>query len=388
MSSFFLTCDVAKTGPFEKFHAEDALLKSHSNIFYSSEEYTTYFDGNITVSGHVLVSNQIDTTPHYNEVVTRAYVDSYTSKYATTHDVEIIANVDYDDISNIITIVNSNWSIIENVANVATTDYVTYSLNSLTSNINFGRLSEIANVDYVDSQINEIFDIHSGNIANVYYVDSSISFLKSNINHGDLSNIANISYIDNLLSSIDLTSLGNVANIAYVDNKVVNISNLPDIYLETVYSDYLEVRLSSDRSLFKIFSPASNIFEVNASGDCTATTFTSISDKNLKNSIKIIENSQEILNNINGYTFKWNHDDSNDDIQYGFIAQEIEQVLPSLVKTNSSNIKSVDYAKICAILVQDNKNKHLQIQNLQKEVDDIKTKLDFIYNTTFIQSGV
>jgi len=83
------------------------------------------------------------------------------------------------------------------------------------------------------------------------------------------------------------------------------------------------------------------------SGQITAVDFNSTSDINLKTDIKDLNNSINILKKISPVSFKWKDDKR---ISYGVIAQEIENILPELVK-ETDGIKSVSYIPIIAFLI-------------------------------------
>jgi len=108
---------------------------------------------------------------------------------------------------------------------------------------------------------------------------------------------------------------------------------------------------------------------VSCSGDITANT----SDARLKDVIGIIENPLEKLSKINGYDFTWNEtakslEDNtfDDEPQIGVMAQEIEEVLPSVVKPSAfEGYNTVQYEKIVPLLIE-------SIKELQKEVESLK----------------
>jgi hypothetical protein len=92
--------------------------------------------------------------------------------------------------------------------------------------------------------------------------------------------------------------------------------------------------------------------------------YTKSSDKRLKENINKICNPLEIINNINGVTYNM-IDDKNKKNRFGYIAQDLEQVLPNLVSENpQTNYKHVDYTEMIPILsegikqmINENKNK-------------------------------
>ena len=97
-----------------------------------------------------------------------------------------------------------------------------------------------------------------------------------------------------------------------------------------------------------------------SSGEVTAVDFNSTSDFNLKTNIQTVENSLEIVNNLRGVSFEWKE---NGKKSYGVIAQELEEVLPELVKGNDP--KTVSYSGIIGVLIE-------AVKELKKEVEELK----------------
>lgn len=87
------------------------------------------------------------------------------------------------------------------------------------------------------------------------------------------------------------------------------------------------------------------------------------SDINLKKDINTLENCYDIVSNLNPVEFKWikNNKDS-----VGFIAQEVEQVIPSIVNTQDK-YKVLEETKIIAYLIG-------AIQELDKELKELESE--------------
>ena len=94
------------------------------------------------------------------------------------------------------------------------------------------------------------------------------------------------------------------------------------------------------------------------------------SDERYKDNVTPIENPNEKLKQIGGYTFDWNdkHEVFKGQHDVGVIAQEIEKVLPEIVETRESGYKAVKYEKIVALLIESNKE-------LIKRVEELESKL-------------
>jgi len=112
---------------------------------------------------------------------------------------------------------------------------------------------------------------------------------------------------------------------------------------------------------------------IRATGEITAFY---VSDKRLKTDIKNFK-ALDILDKINIKTFKWNdrakqlNKFKSDTIQYGVIAQELEEVLPELVHSIYDKYKGVDYTQLNIISIQ-------AIKELKQEVNKLKEQLNGI----------
>ena len=102
----------------------------------------------------------------------------------------------------------------------------------------------------------------------------------------------------------------------------------------------------------------------------------SSSDKYLKTEIQDFTASS-LLNKMNPKTFKWNSTatelNKNKDSEsqnFGLIAQELEEVAPSLVKDMyNGKYKGIDYEQIISVLVQGWKEQQERINKLEKYID-------------------
>jgi hypothetical protein len=84
-----------------------------------------------------------------------------------------------------------------------------------------------------------------------------------------------------------------------------------------------------------------------SSGEVTAVDFNSTSDFNLKTNIQTVDNALDIVDNLRGVSFEWKE---NGKKSYGVIAQELEKVLPELVKGDDP--KTVSYSGIIGVLIE------------------------------------
>lgn len=99
------------------------------------------------------------------------------------------------------------------------------------------------------------------------------------------------------------------------------------------------------------------------------------SDKKYKKEIKPIENAIEKIKKIEGKTYFWDRD-KNKDMELdggghsGFIAQELEKVLPHLVVTDGNGNKAVNYIELMPYLVEAIKEQQTQINDLKSQIAD------------------
>ena len=106
-----------------------------------------------------------------------------------------------------------------------------------------------------------------------------------------------------------------------------------------------------------------------ANGNATLTgSLTQNSDISLKKNISTLSNSLGIVLKLRGVSFQWKDENREKEKQLGFIAQEVEQVIPEIVKTDENGIKSVGYANIVPVLVE-------AIKELTARVTELEAKL-------------
>ena len=135
----------------------------------------------------------------------------------------------------------------------------------------------------------------------------------------------------------------------------------------------IESKVSDKDMLFKGNDGGSGItaLTLDMSGAGAATfnnDVTAFSDKRLKTDIKNIDNALSKVMKMQGVYYKRN-DIENAKEQVGVLAQDMEEVLPQVVLTADDEIKtkSVDYGKICSVLIE-------SIKELKAEIDQLKGK--------------
>ncbi|MFD3275889.1 tail fiber domain-containing protein [Aquirufa echingensis] len=114
-------------------------------------------------------------------------------------------------------------------------------------------------------------------------------------------------------------------------------------------------------------------------GDIIANSIAGSSDIRFKKDISPIENPLAKVMQLRGVNFNWNTSAFpqrmfSEKRTMGFIAQEVEKVVPEIVQTENTaeGFKSVQYDKIVALLVEAVKAQQKQIQQLKREVKKLK----------------
>jgi len=116
-------------------------------------------------------------------------------------------------------------------------------------------------------------------------------------------------------------------------------------------------------------------------GDIIANSIAGSSDARFKTNISPIENPLQKVLQLRGVNFDWKTTEFptrsfSENRSVGFIAQEVEKVLPEVVQTekNTEGYKSVQYDKVVALLVEAIKEQQKQIDSLKAELKKQRTK--------------
>ncbi len=117
-----------------------------------------------------------------------------------------------------------------------------------------------------------------------------------------------------------------------------------------------------------IESDGGSLYIRNSSGDyknINALSFTTSSSRRWKENIKPIENALTTVQKLNGVTFNWKDKNIKNDI--GFIAEEVNDLLPTIVgKGENGSIEGLEYGKVTALLVEAIKELNQKIDKLSK----------------------
>jgi hypothetical protein len=157
-----------------------------------------------------------------------------------------------------------------------------------------------------------------------------------------------------------LEVVSNGASSATFKSTGVGIGTTPSYRLDVSGS----ARITGSLAVGNI-APSATAGRIDAENDVVAF---STSDMRFKTNITPISNALEKITQIGGYEFDWIpnqelHGFEGHDV--GVIAQEIEKVLPEVVKERDNGYKAVKYEKIVPLLIE-------AIKEQQKQIDELK----------------
>ena len=103
----------------------------------------------------------------------------------------------------------------------------------------------------------------------------------------------------------------------------------------------------------------------------------------MKHGVETLKNSLETIMKLDAVEYDWN--DNLRDYDYfksqqklhtiGLIAQNVRMYYPEVIKMNTDGYYTIDYSKLNAVLVEAIKEQSIFIEDIDKELDYIETKL-------------
>lgn len=115
------------------------------------------------------------------------------------------------------------------------------------------------------------------------------------------------------------------------------------------------------------------INQLNVIGVATATDFNSTSDIHLKTNIKSIDDPLAKVIQLNGVSFDWKHMNQS---SAGVIAQDVEKVLPEIVKEAEDGYKTLNYNGLIGLLIEAVKEQNETIKSLEQKINNLEERLN------------
>lgn len=189
----------------------------------------------------------------------------------------------------------------------------------------------------------------------VYFRDGGVS--KWVFGNGVITGDASITLNSAGNFKADTANSGNIyldaaGGLIYLQNNAVGGDFAINATFDIATNDTLKIKTGST-TLNTTFSGD----DLTVQGDIT-----SVSDVRTKENITTIEHGLEIVESLRGVRY---NKIGNEDVHVGVIAQEVEEVLPEVVKTDDEGMKSVDYGKMVGVLIE-------AIKDLKAELDELK----------------
>lgn len=143
-----------------------------------------------------------------------------------------------------------------------------------------------------------------------------------------------------------------------------------------IYGDFLSKQVIINGSAVNL-SRGLKFFVNGAAGGTLS--WSAISDRRLKTDITTISDALNKVLKLNGVNFHWKDTTQGTALQMGFIAQDVEKVVPEVVThTKESDTYSMQYAPVTALLVEAMKEQQKTIEQLKKENEELRKQVQEI----------
>jgi hypothetical protein len=113
-------------------------------------------------------------------------------------------------------------------------------------------------------------------------------------------------------------------------------------------------------------------YKLEVVGDVGADAYYYRSDIRLKENVSEIKDALEKILKLQGVNFFWKESGEK---SIGLIAQDVEKIFPELVNTDNSGMKSIDYGRLTAVLIEGIKEQQKEIDLLKQEIKNLKIQI-------------
>jgi hypothetical protein len=289
-----------------------------------------------TVKGSPLTNSEVD--GNFSNINTEVGV-VYNTANTINSNVGVLSNLTTSAKANLVAAINEIAS--ESTSNVTITAGSISNISGSNINITSGTVAGtvITNSTYQGNTIAVAY----GGTGNVTFTSGAL--LKGN----GTGAVQNASAAD-IVGQIGATAVQVASSITVADDTSTNATR----YI--VFVDATSGTVTENVSSSKLtFNPSTGLL--------TSTDYNSSSDISLKQDFEPITNSLEIISKLNGFGFTWK--DSKEK-SYGLSAQEVEQIIPEIVRTRSDGFKGINYMNLTAFLIEAIKDLKQEIQELKK----------------------
>jgi len=224
---------------------------------------------------------------------------------------------------------------------------------------------------------------------------------------GGTNRKSTIDRVATLFAGTGMTATSAVMNVNGGDGITANSDDIAITPLQTtissVYNTALKIgRASGDTYIdmgtaddnIDFYAGATKIIDLTTTGIEVTGTFVStgtvtgagvllVSDQHYKKNITPVTGALEKLSKLNPVNYDWREDEFkekgfDDKKQWGFIAQEIEKVMPELVHEDKNGYQSLNYNGVIPLLTKAMQEQQTEMEKQQKEIDQLKAQLQSI----------
>jgi len=355
-SSSLATSISASKAEYTSFSASAVAIfaTTGSNTFSGSQN----IKGDITASGNLYVSGTIYTYELHTIIESSSIIKTSGSTFIG------------DEQTDILTITGSLLQTGSTSFSELTGSLFAFSssLNSRIGTVSVGTLS--ASIYQTDATQSNNITIVSASAWGAYTSASSYSgSFYTTINNTTASVLINSqsawgafqsasSYSGSFYTTINIV----IGNVTTAQNSANGAYASASAYSSSAYTTYAKLGVINTFTQNQIISGSLSV-----TGDVTAY---ATSDERLKDNIELISNPIQKVQQLRGVEFDWNdksmfkagkHD-------YGVIAQDVQKVLPELVKESHTGYLGVDYDKIIGLLIEVVKEQEKRIKDLENKV--------------------
>jgi hypothetical protein len=144
----------------------------------------------------------------------------------------------------------------------------------------------------------------------------------------------------------------------------------------------LDVRAdaNSGAAYVSMGSPGPSTYNLWVNGAVGAGSFTSVSDARLKKDVQTLTNAVSAVTRLRGVSFDWRQEEFPARVldnrhHLGFIAQEVEKVLPGVVSKDTDGFRSVAYTEVIPLLVEAIKEQQTEIAARTERIQALESRL-------------
>jgi hypothetical protein len=337
--------------------------------FQSASSYSGSFATRLAAAE--AFSSSLDTTFATDASVTAlsSSVKAVTDTFATSASVASATATSISTLSGSVKAVTDTFATSASVASATATSISTLSGSVKAVTDTFATSASVASatatsISTISGSVKTVTDAISGRVTTLEGKDISITLTGDVTGTGTITDLANVSFATTIAANSVALSTDTTGDYvaSLVQGTGVTITNNSGEGATPTISIGQAVATNS----------AVSFASVSATGDIVAF---SGSDRRLKNNIVNISDALNKVKQLNGVTWEWN-EDANEVTKTapstGLIAQEVQAVLPEVVKEREDGYLGIDYSKMVGLLVEAIKEQQTQIAELKAEVEALK----------------